>query len=149
MKCPECGYDNLNDATRCNLCGAKLPKKDLTKKEPTDNRSIFQKIKDFKNSPRDTPKTAALISLVIGLFTPVFGCGQIYLGYYNRFLVEAIISAIICKILVSYTGIIKLIFQAIYLIWFIYTVYDSYICAQAKHKQHKLPKLVGLVNINK
>ena len=71
MKCPECGYDNLNDATRCNLCGAKLPKKDLTKKEPTDNRSIFQKIKDFKDTPRDTPKTAALISLVIGLFTPV------------------------------------------------------------------------------
>lgn len=137
MKCPECGYDNINDTLKCNMCGARMPQNKPEK--PKDERSIIEKLKDFKNSPRNTPKTAALISVVVGLFTPIFATGHIYLGYYNRFIIEAIISALIYRIMIQ-TTTNTIILQLLYLIWFIYTTYDTYKCAQAKKEHKPLPK---------
>lgn len=126
-KCPKCGYtQNHNLDVICRNCNNPLPQPPI----------------EFKNK-----WIALIMSLLVGFITSFSGAGQLYLGNYKRFGIEAGISLIL-TLIGNYTYIVMqiqegLIFGIIAFIWWIYTSIDTYLCAESMNRAVPLPKLLG------
>ncbi len=127
IKCEKCGYENKDDAIYCESC----------------NEILLKEIYfPFKNK-----WLAVLLSFIGGLVVPLHGLGNVYLGFWKRFLVEfpvGLITTVIINFLI-YDGLRNIaIYPSIFLIlWWIFTIYDTYNCANAINYARDIPKLFG------
>ncbi|MCD7782228.1 MAG: hypothetical protein LUG89_05990 [Methanosphaera sp.] len=130
-KCESCGYENEDEALRCNQCGEPLVDKEEL------NNIYFP----FKNVT-----LTVILSILGGIIVPLHGLGNAYLGYYKRFLIEAVVDICItiCSNL-AYANNIS-VYQYLFiflLIWWIFTIYDSYNCVKRLNGGELPPKFFG------